>query len=85
MGKKEIIQTNEHINHNCLKLSHIKLPEKWECIKAGGIGPFITRAVFKNPEEELIYWESRHHRKHHFKLDKSIGSTGGHPVQLDGG
>lgn len=75
MGKKEIIQTNEHINHNCLKLSHIKLPEKWECIKAGGIGPFITRAVFKNPEEELIYWESRHHRKHHFKLDKSIGST----------
>jgi hypothetical protein len=62
-------------NLNCAKSLNIKLPEGWKCTEAEGAGPFVTRATFKNLEGELIFWDSRYHRKHHFKLDKSLGST----------
>lgn len=73
--KKDESFTGSEINQNCAKLPYIKLPEGWECKNAEGAGPFVTRATFKNPEGELIFWDSRYHRKHHLKLDKSRGST----------
>ncbi|MDO9045030.1 MAG: hypothetical protein Q7U35_06960 [Methanobacteriaceae archaeon] len=55
--------------------NRINLPPGWSFWKINKIGPFITRVILKNPEEKLIYWESREARKHHFTLDKSSGST----------
>lgn len=55
--------------------NRIELPPGWSFGKIKKIGPFITRATLKNPENKLIYWESREARKHHFSLDKSLGST----------
>ena len=62
-------------NKKCLKLPFISLPEGWFCTEAAGPGPFVTKATFKNPEGRTILWTSRHHRKHHFRLDISQGST----------
>lgn len=53
----------------------LELPEGWSYYKINKIGPFITKVTLKNPEGESIDWTSREARKHHFNLDKSLGST----------
>lgn len=75
MDLKEKRNLSEDTNSLCPKFPYIELSEGWKCIKTEGIGPFVTHAVFKNPEGKLFFWESRYHRKHHFKLDSSVGST----------
>jgi len=67
--------SNNKITLVCEKLPYIKLPGGWRCTETKGTGPFVTRAIFKNLEGKLILWNSRYHRKHHFKLDISRGST----------
>ncbi len=59
----------------CSNKPYVKTPEGWECKTSEGPGPFVTRAIFIDPVGHSIIWTSRHHRKHHFHLDKSIGST----------
>ncbi len=75
MHPKKERNLSEDTNSLCRKFPYIKFPKEWKCIKSGGVEPFITYAVFKTPEGKLISWESRYHRKHHFKLDTSMGST----------
>jgi len=60
---------------DCTNKPYVKPPKGWLCKKSEGPGPFVTHATFKNPEGNVINWNSRHHRKHHFKLDKSLGTT----------
>jgi hypothetical protein len=59
----------------CIRLLPLNLPKGWLCLKAKGPGPFVTKALLKNPEDELMLWISRLYRKHHFRLDISRGST----------
>ena len=54
---------------------YFDIPDEWTCLKAKGPGPFVTKALLKNPEGNSISWISRHYRKHHFRLDRSVGST----------
>ena len=63
------------IKEECSRPPYVKPPEGWSCKKSEGLGPFVTSATFKSPEGHLLKWSSRHHRKHHFKLDISYGST----------
>lgn len=51
------------------------LPNSWDCLEAKGPGPFVTKAILRNSDGEIIYWDSRHNRKHNIKLDIDIGST----------
>lgn len=69
------MKTEKTINKNKCDLLPVNLPEDWSCLNAKGPGPFTTEATLKTPEGKTVPWASRHHRKHHFKLDKSKGST----------
>jgi hypothetical protein len=60
---------------NQSKRPYITIPTGWECIGSEGPGPFVTQARFETPKGNLVSWSSRHHRKHHFLLDISLGST----------
>ncbi len=53
----------------------LDLPDDWSCIKAEGIGPFVTKAILKHPNGSHIGWASRDHRKHHNLLDSGTKST----------
>ena len=66
---------SDFIKEECLKKPYVHPPEGWYCKKSKGPGPFITKATFLGPEGKLFKWTSREHRKHHFKLDLSFGST----------
>lgn len=67
--------TDSSIKNNKCAVLPVNLPEEWSCLNAKGPGPFVTRATLKNPEGKPVPWVSRHHRKHHFRLDRSKGST----------
>jgi len=54
---------------------YVDVPDDWQFLESSGPGPFITRASFKTHEGEIVTWNSRHHRKHHFNLEISKGST----------
>lgn len=62
-------------NKNKCDVLPVNLPEEWSCVNAEGPGPFATEATLENPEGRTVQWTSRHHRKHHFQLDISKGST----------
>lgn len=53
----------------------LDLPKGWSCIKAEGVGPFVTKAILKHPNGSHIRWASRDHRKHHNLLDSGTKST----------
>jgi hypothetical protein len=74
MKTKKKSVDNSKIN-KCTRALPLDLPNGWSCLKGKGPGPFITKALLKNPESELISWISRYQRKHHFRLDISRGST----------
>ncbi len=57
------------------KKPYITVPKEWRFLKSKGPGPFVTRAKYETPKGNIVLWSSRHHRKHHFTLDISIGST----------
>lgn len=57
------------------KKPYIIAPDGWVFLKSTGPGPFVTRAKFRTTDGLVAVWNSRHHRKHHFRLDKSLGST----------
>lgn len=58
-----------------INIPYLTIPDDWDYVKTEGFGPFTTKAVLKNPKGELIYWDSRFHRKHNKKLDINSGST----------
>lgn len=39
------------------------LPAGWRVLRAGGPGPFVTRAVLERPDGTVVEWTSRRHRK----------------------
>ncbi|MCC7554183.1 MAG: hypothetical protein KO202_06845 [Methanobacteriaceae archaeon] len=65
---------NKHKTKKCDNLPFY-LPKSWTCLKAEGPGPFVTKAILKNSEGEIVQWDSRNNRKHDFKFDTSVGST----------
>ena len=69
------MKTEKTTNKNKCDLLPVNLPEDWSCLNVKGPGPFATEATLKTPEGKAVSWDSRHHRKHHFQLDKSKGST----------
>ena len=68
-------KTDNDMKSNKCDLLPVNLPEEWSCSNAKGPGPFVTKAVLKNAEGESVPWISRNQRKHHFRLDRSKGST----------
>ena len=58
-----------------LKNPYITVPPEWELKKTKGPGPFVTKAKYETPKGNIVLWISRQHRKHHFRLDLSYGST----------
>lgn len=65
-----------------LKKPYITVPSQWECTDSKGPGPFVTKAWYETPEKNVVLWNSRHHRKHHFRLDFSFGSTWWAPAAI---
>jgi YrhK-like protein len=51
------------------------VPERWRRIEAGGVGPFVTREMFRRPDGRVVTWTSRARRKQHSLLDTGRGST----------
>ena len=44
--------------------AYVDLPEGWTRLGGRGLGPFVTRQVFRRPDGTHVTWESRWHRKH---------------------
>jgi len=38
-------------------------PTDWELLRTEGLGPFVTRAVYRRPDGVEVEWTSRRHRK----------------------
>ena len=44
--------------------AYVDVPEGWTRLGGRGLGPFVTREVFRRPDGTRVTWESRWHRKH---------------------
>jgi hypothetical protein len=44
--------------------AYVTLPDGWQRHEGRGLGPFVTREVFRRPDGMRTVWESRWHRKH---------------------
>src|SRR5271157_5630044 len=44
--------------------AYVEVPEGWTRLGGSGLGPFVTREVFRRPDGTHVTWESRWHRKH---------------------
>ena len=42
----------------------MEVPTGWARVGVRGLGPFVTREVFRRPDGTRVSWESRWHRKH---------------------
>jgi hypothetical protein len=47
-----------------MRAAYVALPEGWGRFGGRGLGPFVSREVFRRPDGTLVAWESRWHRKH---------------------
>jgi hypothetical protein len=45
--------------------AYVEAPAGWKRLGGSGLGPFVTRQVFRRPDGVLVTWESRWHRKQH--------------------
>ncbi len=43
---------------------YVEVPRDWRRLRGHGVGPFVTREVFRRPDGTRIAWESRWERKH---------------------
>jgi hypothetical protein len=43
---------------------YVEVPRGWGRLRGLGVGPFVTREVFRRPDGTRIAWESRWQRKH---------------------
>ncbi len=43
---------------------YVEVPPGWARVGGRGLGPFVTREMFRRPDGRLVTWESRWHRKH---------------------
>ena len=47
-----------------MRAGYVEPPEGWTRLGGRGLGPFVTREVFRRPDGTQVAWESRWHRKH---------------------
>ena len=47
-----------------MRSSYMEVPEGWTRLGGRGLGPFVSREVFRRPDGTRLVWESRWHRKH---------------------
>ncbi len=47
-----------------MRQGYVSIPDGWRRQDGRGLGPFVTREVFRRPDGGRIVWESRWHRKH---------------------
>jgi hypothetical protein len=47
-----------------VRRGYVELPPGWTRESAHGVGPFVTREVFRHDDHVAVVWESRWHRKH---------------------
>ena len=47
-----------------MRAGYVEPPEGWTRLGGRGLGPFVTREVFRRPDGTQVVWESRWHRKH---------------------
>ncbi len=47
-----------------MRSAYVEVPQGWMRLGARGLGPFVTRQVFRRADGTLMTWESRWHRKH---------------------
>ena len=47
-----------------MRAGYVEPPEGWTRLGGRGLGPFVTREVFRRPDGSQVVWESRWHRKH---------------------
>jgi hypothetical protein len=47
-----------------MAVADVEVPQGWRRVGGGGLGPFVTRQVFRRPDGSHVLWESRWHRKH---------------------
>jgi hypothetical protein len=46
----------------------VSAPSEWRLEEARGVGPFVSRAVFRRADGAVQEWRSRRHRKQHERL-----------------
>ena len=47
-----------------MRQGYVSIPDGWRRQDGRGLGPFVTREVFRRPDGGRVVWESRWHRKH---------------------
>ncbi len=47
-----------------MRQGYVTIPDGWRRQDGRGLGPFVTREVFRRPDGRHVLWESRWHRKH---------------------
>ncbi|HXN62145.1 MAG TPA: hypothetical protein VN886_16985 [Acidimicrobiales bacterium] len=47
-----------------MRAGYVEPPEGWTRLGGRGLGPFVTREMFRRPDGSQVVWESRWHRKH---------------------
>ena len=47
-----------------MRAAYVGVPEGWGRLGGRGLGPFVSREMFRRPDGTLVMWESRWHRKH---------------------
>jgi hypothetical protein len=47
-----------------MREGYVAAPAGWTRLHGSGLGPFVTREVFRRPDGSPFAWESRWHRKH---------------------
>jgi hypothetical protein len=60
---------------SALSFSYVTVPEGWVRAEAAGLGPFVTRELFRSPDGSSVSWSSRRNRKQAGRLDAGRGST----------
>jgi hypothetical protein len=56
-----------------VRRGYVELPSGWTRESAQGLGPFVTRELFRRADDSAVVWESRWHRKH--PAGRATGST----------
>ena len=57
------VGTQRDTGREDLARTHVDFPENWEILETSGAWNFITRVVYRKPDDSEHVWTSRRHRK----------------------